>query len=132
MDFDVEYLGLVYFHLVTVVLAFVIGTYLLIKRKGTKYHKILGRFYMVLMLLTAISTLFIPAQVGGFIFYHFGYIHILSFITLYTVPEAYIAIKKHNVKKHRNSMIILYVSAILIAGTFAFTPVRLLHTWLFV
>ncbi|CZF80727.1 DUF2306 domain-containing protein [Grimontia marina] len=124
-------LGLIYFHLVTAVLSFLLGTYLLARRKGSPLHKQLGKIYMLLMIATAISTLFIPAQVGPQVFYHFGYIHILNIVTLYTVPESFIAIRKGNVKKHQQSMVILYVLALLVAGAFAFTPGRLLHTWLF-
>ncbi|KKD58905.1 transmembrane protein [Grimontia sp. AD028] len=126
-----ESLGLIYFHLVTAVLSFLLGTYLLARRKGSPLHKRLGKIYMLLMVATAISTLFIPSQVGPQVFYHFGYIHILSIVTLYTVPESFIAIRKGNVKKHQQGMVILYVLALLVAGAFAFTPGRLLHTWLF-
>jgi uncharacterized membrane protein len=34
------------------------------------------------------------------------------------------------VKSHRNNMIGLYVGGLIIAGSFAFMPGRLLHTWL--
>ncbi|MGF1770636.1 DUF2306 domain-containing protein [Enterovibrio makurazakiensis] len=123
---------LIYFHLATAVASFCIGTYLLVRRKGSPAHRQLGKVYMLLMMVTAVSTLFIPAQVGPQVFYHFGYIHILSVITLYTVPEAFFAIRKGDIKKHRNAMVILYVMALLVAGAFAFMPGRLLHTWFFV
>ncbi|EOD78808.1 hypothetical protein D515_02314 [Grimontia indica] len=48
------------------------------------------------------------------------------------MPESFIAIRKGNVKKHQQGMVILYVLALLVAGAFEFTPGRLLHTWLFV
>ncbi|MDD1795188.1 DUF2306 domain-containing protein [Enterovibrio sp. ZSDZ42] len=123
---------LIYFHLATAVASFCIGTYLLVRRKGSPAHRQLGKVYMLLMMVTAVSTLFIPAQVGPQVFYHFGYIHILSVVTLYTVPEAIFAIRKGDIKKHRNAMVILYVMALLVAGAFAFMPGRLLHTWFFV
>ncbi|CZF81183.1 hypothetical protein GCE9029_02446 [Grimontia celer] len=126
-----ESLGLIYFHLVTAVLSFLLGTYLFARRKGSPLHKRLGKIYMLLMIATAISTLFIPAQVGPQVFYHFGYIHILSIVTLYTVPESLMAIRRGNVKKHQQGMVILYVLALLVAGALAFTPGRLLHTWVF-
>ncbi|WP_028023337.1 DUF2306 domain-containing protein [Enterovibrio calviensis] len=127
-----ENLALIYFHLATAIASFCLGTYLLARRKGSPTHKLLGKIYMLLMMITAISALFIPAQVGPQVLYHFGYIHILSLVTLYTVPEAYIAIRKGDVKKHRNAMVILYVMALVVAGAFAFMPGRLLHTWFFV
>ena len=126
-----DYIHLAYLHLVTVVPAFSIGTYLLFTRKGTAKHKILGRIYMVLMLITALISLSMPAQLGPTFLNHFGYIHLLSLLTLYAVPAAYIYIKKGNVRGHMRSMIILYCGGMLVAGTFALMPGRLLNTWLF-
>jgi uncharacterized membrane protein len=47
------------------------------------------------------------------------------------VPAAYIHARRGNIAKHRSAMIGLYVGGILIAGSFAFMPGRLLHSWLF-
>lgn len=121
------YTQLMYFHLATVVPCFFLGTLLLIIKKGTFIHKTLGRLYMVLMMITAIITLFMPAQVGPRILNHFGWIHSFSFLTLYTVPTAYYAIKRHDVKAHRRKMLILYFGAIIIAGGFTLAPGRFLN-----
>ena len=82
---------------------------------------------MILMLITAIITLLMPAQVGPSILNHFGWIHLFSFLTIYTIPTAYLAIKKGNVKVHKRKMILLYFGAIIIAGGFTFTPGRYLY-----
>ena len=111
--------------------AFLIGTYLLFTEKGTGTHKKLGRIYMVLMLVTATITLFMKARVGPVFLNHFGYIHSLSMLTIYTVPFAYFAAKKGNSKKHKSGMIGLYAGGIIIAGSFALMPGRLLHGWIF-
>lgn len=124
------YLPLAYAHLATVLPAFAIGTYMMIRRKGSSTHRLLGKIYMVLMLITAAITLFMPAVVGPTLFNHFGFIHIFSVLTLDGVPRAYFAAKRHDLKTHRNSMISLYVGGLLIAGSFAFMPGRLLHRWL--
>lgn len=120
-----------YAHLVTVIPCFVIGTVLLLIKKGTKIHTIFGRVYMILMMITAIITLFMPAHVGPKFMNHFGWIHCFSFLTLYTVPTAYLAIKRGNVKTHKRKMILLYFGAIIIAGVFTFTPGRYLYELLF-
>ena len=125
------YAQLAYAHLLTVVPAFVLGTYLMVRSKGTPHHKVLGRAYLALMLITVTITLFMPAAIGSRIFGHFGYIHLLSFFTLWVVPTAYLAARSHNLKRHRNSMIGLYFGGLLIAGSFAFMPGRMLHGWLF-
>ncbi|MCG8640975.1 MAG: DUF2306 domain-containing protein [Desulfobacterales bacterium] len=126
-----SYLDLAYLHLGTVMPAFLIGTYLLFTEKGTGTHKKLGRIYMVLMLVTATITLFMKARVGPVFLNHFGYIHSLSMLTIYTVPFAYFAAKKGNSKKHKSGMIGLYAGGIIIAGSFALMPGRLLHGWIF-
>jgi len=82
------------------------------------------------MLVTALVTLFMSARVGPTLLGHFGFIHLFSFLVFYFVPTAYLALRGGNIKKHRDSMIGLYVGGILIAGGFTFVPGRLLHSWL--
>jgi uncharacterized membrane protein len=125
------YTQLAYLHLSTVLPAFGIGAFQLLRRKGTPIHKLLGKIYMVLMLATGLITLAMPAKVGPQIFNHFGFIHVFSLLTLLNVPIAYLAIRRGNVRAHRAAMISLYIGGILIAGTFAFMPGRMLHEWLF-
>ncbi|WP_166963715.1 DUF2306 domain-containing protein [Yeosuana marina] len=126
-----NYLDLMYLHLATVLPCFIIGTVLLVIKKGTTIHVNFGRVYMILMLFTAMVTLFMPAHVGPKIFNHFGWIHSFSFLTIYTIPTAYWAIKKGNVKAHKRKMILLYFGAIIIAGAFTFSPGRYLHDLFF-
>jgi len=121
------YLELMYFHLATVVPCFIIGAILLLIKKGTVIHKTFGRIYMVLMMITATITLFMPAQVGPQFLNHFGYIHSFSFLTIYTVPTAYLAVKRGDINTHKRKMIGLYFGAILIAGGFTFFPGRYLY-----
>ncbi len=126
-----SYYQLAYLHLVTIVPAFAIGTVLLASRKGSPRHKVLGKLYMVLMLITAFITLFMPAQVGPKVVGHFGLIHGFSLLVFYTVPSAYYHVRRGNIVAHRIAMIGLYVGGILIAGSFAFMPERMLHDMLF-
>lgn len=125
------YESLMYLHLATVIPATLIGMVIFFKKKGTTFHKQFGRVYMVLMLSTAILTLFMPATIGKQFLGHFGYIHLFSVMVLYTVPLAIIRAKKGNIKAHKRAMIFLYIGAIGIAGFFAFMPGRYLHELLF-
>lgn len=125
------YETLMYYHLWTVVPAFFIGTALIFMTKGTNIHRQLGKLYMLLMLITAIITLFMSARVGPTLFDHLGYIHLFSFLTLYTVPGAYLDIKKGDIKAHQRKMIGLYVGGMLIAGGFTFFPGRYMHSVFF-
>lgn len=122
-----SYETLMYFHLLTVVPCIFLGGYLLAAQKGGLLHRKIGMAYMVLMSLTALIALFIPASVGPRFLNHFGYLHLLSLIVIWTVPTALIAVKKGNIKSHQRKMLILYISAILIAGGFTLFPGRFLH-----
>ncbi|MEP5132624.1 MAG: hypothetical protein ABJQ64_08650, partial [Nonlabens ulvanivorans] len=51
---------LMYLHLGTVVPCIFLGAYLLFFRKGNSLHKVLGKIYMTLMMITAIASLFSP------------------------------------------------------------------------
>ena len=117
-------------HLLTVLPAFVIGTYVLFTRKGSRRHRLLGKIYLVLMFVTAIFSLFIPAFDGPQFLLHFGFIHLLSVLALYTVPAAYFAARNGNVRVHQGKMIGLYVGGLLLAGGLAMMPGRLIHTFL--
>ncbi|RNC92171.1 MAG: DUF2306 domain-containing protein [Allomuricauda sp.] len=126
-----EYRFLMFIHLITVVPCIILGAFGLLGKKGTKIHKSLGKVYMILMFTTALITLFMPAHVGNQFLDHFGWIHLFSFLTLWTVPTAYIAIRQGKVKKHQQKMVLLYIGAIGIAGGFTLAPGRYLHELLF-
>jgi uncharacterized membrane protein len=126
------YLQLAYLHLATVLPAFVLGTWLIFtSQKGSPLHRTVGKIYMGLMLFTATVTLFMPAQVGPRLFGHFGFIHLFALLTYRSVPSAWFAARRHDIRTHRRRMIGLYVGGLIIAGGFAFAPGRLLHQWLF-
>lgn len=123
---------LMFSHLITVVPCIFLGAALIFfMQKGTVLHRNLGKSYMVLMLITACITLFMWADVGPQVLNHFGWIHLFSFLTLYTVPTAYGAIRKGKVKVHQRKMFLLFVGAIVIAGGFTLTPGRYLYSVIF-
>ena len=125
------YQQLAYVHLATIVPAFFIGTYLMVQAKGTDRHRFLGRIYMLLMLLTAVISLFMTAQVGPKFLNHFGFIHLFSLLVLFLVPKAYLTSRNQDLDKHKRAMFGVYFGGILIAGFFAFMPGRMLHELLF-
>ncbi|HBX01242.1 MAG TPA: hypothetical protein DEF77_09825, partial [Gammaproteobacteria bacterium] len=92
--------------------AAMLGTYLIFWAKGTATHRLLGKIYMILMLITALASLFIPATVGSQFIGHFGWIHMLSLLVLASVPRAYYAARKHNVVSHKFSMAGVYFGGI--------------------
>lgn len=96
---------LIHYHLFLLFISFILATYIMLNRKNTKKHKILGSIYMVLMIIATIISLFISAKIGPIIFNHFGILHLLSFFILYIIPKGYFAARDGNIKLHRNIMI---------------------------
>lgn len=125
------YLILMYAHIITVVPCIFIGAYLFLRSKGTAHHKLIGKIYMTLMFTTALLSLFLPAKVGPQFLSHFGFIHLFSVLTIYSVPTSIIAIKKGNVRKHKAKLVRLYIGAIVIAGGFTLAPGRYMHELFF-
>ena len=120
-----------FLHLATVVPCVFLGAIIFLMKKGTGMHKRIGRVYMVLMMVTAAITVFMRAEVGPRLLGHFGFIHLFSVLTLFSVPQAYFAIKRGDIRTHQISMISLYVGAIVIAGAFTLMPGRYLHSLFF-
>jgi uncharacterized membrane protein len=115
-------------HLVTVIPAFFIGTWLIFfSTKGARIHRALGVLYLALMSFTAITSLFIHVINPG----HLSLIHLFVPMTLLGVTATIIALKRGNIAGHKRSMIGLYVGALLIAGGFTFVPGRLMYDLFF-
>lgn len=124
-----SYLQLAYLHLASIFPAFLIATFLMLSKKGTTIHRLLGKIFMILMLFSAAVSLFMSAEVGPTLFSHFGFIHLLSIQVLYSVCAAYIAVKQGDIRRHKTNMILLYVGGLMIAGGLTLLPGRLLHSW---
>ena len=118
-------------HVATVVPAFILGTYqIFLSKKGSPGHRTLGYVYLALMTVTAIAAAFIHSiNPNGFL--GLSWIHIFVLVTLVSVVGAIVNARKHNIRGHRASMIGLYIGGILIAGTLAFMPGRIMHSVVF-
>ncbi len=112
------------FHVLTVVPAAFLGATVLLTRKGTPRHKLLGRIWMILMVMTAISTFFIhQIRVWG----DFSPIHILSVVVIVSCGTAIWQIRRGNVRAHKSALISAYIGGIFGAGLFTFWPGRLMN-----
>ena len=119
-------------HVATVVPAFFIGTYqIFLSRKGAPFHRALGYVYLVLMTITAITTLFIHALMPHGPFGGFSPVHLLVFLTLVGVVGALRGAWTHNIAMHRYSMLGVYIGGLLIAGSLTFLPHRIMHAVVF-
>ena len=119
-------------HLYTIAPCLPLGIYLIVvSGKGGALHKKIGYVYMVLIFFSSIVSLFLKAYVGPTFLNHFGWIPLLSFLAIWTVPSSLIAVKKGNIQRHKRSMKLLYWTGLLLAGLFILMPGRYLHEVLF-
>lgn len=125
-------------HATAAILAIVTGPVALWARKGReqrpKLHRAFGYAWVTLMLITALSAIFITAEVGPS-WNGFGIIHLLIPVTLFGLFGAFWFLFKGNINGHRKSMQNLYIGACLVAGVFTLQPGRylgnlLFHQWL--
>ena len=109
-------------HGVVVLAALGVGLDLLFGPKGRLAHRVLGWTWAVFMVTGAVSSLFImEISPGGF-----SFIHIFSLVTLIAVPLGVYYARRHNVQGHRGTMIGVFNGGLLVAGSFAFLPGRLM------
>ncbi len=99
-----------------------IGIVMWSRKKGTLSHKLMGRLFLVLMLATAVSAIFIRNLNDG----NFSWIHLFVPLTFYASWEAVYHVRKGNIKKHMSSVRGLFFGALLIPGIIAFWPGRLM------
>jgi uncharacterized membrane protein len=115
-------------HLATVVPAFLIGTWLIFfSTKGARLHRALGALYLALMTVTAIAAFFVRSINAGAL----SPIHLFVPLTFFGVFGALRNVRRGNIRGHRNAMLGLYVGGILIAGSLAFLPGRIMHALVF-
>jgi uncharacterized membrane protein len=114
-------------HLLTVLPAFVIGLWLILfSTKGKMAHRTFGWIYLVLMTVTAITTLFIHSS-GAPGLFGFSFIHLFVPLTLYGVVGGLIAARKHDMPGHRRAMLGMFIGAMVIAGALTFLPGRIMN-----
>ena len=112
-------------HLASVIPAIPVGAYVLLRRKGDRLHRILGRVWGGLMMTAALSRFGLHDLTGGF-----SWIHILSIVVVIMIPRGIIQAMRHNLRAHRRTMMLTYLGLVG-AGLFTLLPGRLLGTWLF-
>lgn len=111
-------------HTLAAVLALVVGAAQFIGRKGVTTHRVLGWVWVVSMLVVAGSSFWIyEIRLWG----NFSPIHILSALTIFSVPVAVMAARRHDVARHKRDMTIIYCLALVVAGLFTFAPGRILY-----
>jgi uncharacterized membrane protein len=108
--------------------AFILGGIVLFGRKGNGPHKRLGRVWVMLMLVTALSSFFVwQSRMFGL----FSPIHLLSIMTLVSLWLGVRSARRRNITAHRATMQSLYIGALVIAGWFTFMPGRIMNRVVF-
>ena len=108
--------------------AFALGILQLASPKGTIPHRTVGWIWAGLMLAVVLSSFFIHTiRMWG----PFSPIHLLSLLTLVTLPMAVAHARRHLIERHRKAMMTLFVGALVVAGVFTFLPGRIMHAVVF-
>jgi uncharacterized membrane protein len=114
-------------HLATVLPAFAIGTWqILVSKKGARLHRGFGFVYLSLMTVTAVAAFFIRGPDGSM-----SLIHLFIPLTFFGVFAALWNVRRGDIAGHKRAMLGLYFGGILIAGTLAFMPGRIMHQLVF-
>jgi uncharacterized membrane protein len=116
----------IWVHLATVIAAVPLGAWVLWRRvKGDLAHRIGGRVWALLMVITAIDSFWIRGLTGTV-----GPIHVFSVITLYSIPKAIWHVRMGRIDQHLSVMRGTYFGLIA-AGVVAMAPGRMIWTTLF-
>lgn len=98
-------------------------------RARPRLHRAAGHAWVTMMLMTALSAVFIRDRslpnIAGY-----TPIHLLVPVVLVSLFGAFHALHQGRIDRHRRTMRLLYVGACLVAGAFTLLPNRLLGQWL--
>ena len=128
MSFEIEHFWnaslAVQIHVVTALVALVLGLIMFSRKKGGRAHRNLGKAWVVVMALVALSSFFIhQLRVWGL----FSPIHLLSVFTLASLAWAIFMIRKRNVRAHEMTMKGLFMGGLVVAGALTFSRDLLMH-----
>jgi uncharacterized membrane protein len=119
----VEFRPVVALHLAAALAALVLGSVLMLRRKGTGSHRLMGWTWVALMATVAVSSAFIRdgrmPNVAGF-----SPIHGLTVFVAVMLPMAVLRIRRGDVQGHRKGMRGLFFGGCVVAGAFTLMPGR--------
>ena len=111
-------------HALAAAVALALGLTQLALPKGTIGHRSIGRLWVLLMLIVTFSSFLIhQIRLWG----PWSPIHLLSILTLVTLPLAVEYARRGDVANHRWTMLSLFLGALVLPGAFTFLPGRIMH-----
>ena len=99
----------------------------MLSQKGSQQHRMLGKIWLSLMFVTAISTIFIRNVNDG----QFSWIHLFTLLTMIAVPQAIISARQGKIESHKKHLRNFFIGALIVAGLTAFAPGRTMWQWAF-
>ena len=115
-------------HIAAALGAVSIGVVVLLLRKGTAPHKLLGRAWVGLMLVATLSSFGLSELRHGA---GPSLVHLLSVATLASLACAIYFVRRGNIRRHRGFMIGTFAGLLAAGLAAAFSPGRALQVLLF-
>ena len=111
-------------HAIMAIIAIILGGIQLSMKKGGAIHKLLGRIWVGLMLIVAITSFFIhETKMWG----DYSPKHLLSLWTIFILGVGVYYARVGNIKRHKQVMIATYFFALILTGFFTLMPGRIMH-----
>jgi len=108
---------LIQLHVYTLVLALVLGTgQFFVTRKGSPIHRTLGRWFLILMLVSALATLLIHIRYPQNPFFGLSLLHLYVPLVVGLCALAWFGAVRHRVRLHRFAVIGLYFGSLVFTG----------------
>lgn len=113
-------------HISFAVTALVLGGIIASARKGTPWHRLMGRLWVLCMLAVALTSFAFPAErllmVGGL-----SYLHVLALASFIILPLAVWAVRTQRTWLHQRLMLTLYALLCITGVAAMFMPGRFLY-----
>jgi uncharacterized membrane protein len=111
-------------HTLCALVALLVGAVHLFRKNGDTTHRILGRAWVMLMAIVAISGFFIWTIR---LFWLFSPIHLLSVFVLVMLWRGVSAARSGDIGRHRRTMRDAYLFGLIITGLLTFIPGRTMY-----
>ncbi|WP_425228960.1 DUF2306 domain-containing protein [Sphingomonas sp.] len=113
-------------HLAAVIPALPLGAWVLLARKGSPRHRLLGKIWLALMVTGAVSALWVRHLNDG----RLSAIHLLVPVVLAGAWRVVASARRGDIVAHKRALIGLLAGGMITPALLSFVPGRLMWTWL--